>query len=108
MPIHLGPGPVFVHESIAATRRWQLYATRVLFVVGLLGSLALAWHWMTPYETAASGVLPMRKLAALGQGFYLATATVQIALVLIIAPAATAGAICLDRARGTLTHMMVT
>ncbi|MFI5458121.1 MAG: hypothetical protein ACHRXM_22020 [Isosphaerales bacterium] len=29
-------------------------------------------------------------------------------LVLIVAPAATAGAICLDRARGNLTHMLVT
>ena len=32
MPLRLGPGPVFVHESIAATRRWQLYALRSLFV----------------------------------------------------------------------------
>ena len=23
MPLRLGPGPVFVYESIAATRRWQ-------------------------------------------------------------------------------------
>jgi ABC-type transport system involved in multi-copper enzyme maturation permease subunit len=33
---------------------------------------------------------------------------VQLALVLLVAPAATAGAICVDRARGTLTHMLVT
>jgi ABC-type transport system involved in multi-copper enzyme maturation permease subunit len=108
MPYNLGPGPVFIHESIAATRRWQLYATRALFVLGLLVSLAFVWHWMTPYETGPSGALPIRKLAALGQSFYLAIATVQIALVLLVAPAATARAICLDRARGTLTHMMVT
>ena len=24
MSMRLGPGPVFIHESIAATRRWQL------------------------------------------------------------------------------------
>src|SRR6266481_529210 len=40
MPLHLGPGPVFVHESIAATRRWQLYLVRSLFVFGLLASLS--------------------------------------------------------------------
>ena len=35
MPLNLGPGPVFIHESIAAeTRRWQLYAASVpLFVL---------------------------------------------------------------------------
>ena len=32
----------------------------------------------------------------------------QLALVLLAAPAATAGAICLDKARGTLAHVMVT
>ena len=43
MPLHLGPGPVFVHESIAATRRWQIYALRSFFVLGLLAALALVW-----------------------------------------------------------------
>ena len=32
----------------------------------------------------------------------------QLTLVLLAAPAATAGAICLDRARGTLIHLLVT
>ena len=40
MPLHFGPGPVFVHESIAVTRRWQLYALRSGFVLSLLGGLA--------------------------------------------------------------------
>jgi ABC-type transport system involved in multi-copper enzyme maturation permease subunit len=47
-------------------------------------------------------------LASLGEEFYYAIATVQILLVLLVAPAATAGAICVDRARGTLTHILVT
>ncbi len=33
---------------------------------------------------------------------------VELALVMLAAPAATAGAICLDRARGTLAHMLMT
>jgi ABC-type transport system involved in multi-copper enzyme maturation permease subunit len=50
----------------------------------------------------------IRVLATLGEDFYYAIATVQLLLVLLVAPAATAGAICVDRARGTLTHMLVT
>jgi ABC-type transport system involved in multi-copper enzyme maturation permease subunit len=40
--------------------------------------------------------------------FFLAVSGTQLALVLLAAPAATAGAICLDRARGTLSHMLMT
>jgi ABC-type transport system involved in multi-copper enzyme maturation permease subunit len=105
MPLHLGPGPVFVHESIAATRRWQMYALRSLFVLGLLLALA-AVLYMELGGFAASGSI--RALAALGEGFYYAISGVQLVLVLLVAPAATAGAICVDRARGMLTHMMVT
>ena len=33
----LGPGPVFVYESLIAARRWQIYATRAGFVLALSG-----------------------------------------------------------------------
>ncbi len=108
MAVRLGPGPVFVHESIVATRRWQLYALRSLFVLGLLAALALAWLSVQSQYGKAGGNLPIRGLAAMGQSFYIAIASVQLALVLIIAPGATAATICQDRARGTLTHMLVT
>ena len=42
----LGTGPVFIHESIAATRRWQLYALRSFFVLGLLAAMAMAWYML--------------------------------------------------------------
>ena len=110
-----GLGPVFVYESIAATRRWQLYALRALFVFGLLGALAMVWFLIGAQSVVAvsangraSGSVTIRQLAALGEYIYYAVATVQLALVLVVAPAATAGSICLDRARGTLTHMCVT
>ena len=57
---------------------------------------------------ATPGTYSIQALADLGEIFYYAIATAQIALVLLVAPAATAGAICVDRARGTLTHMLVT
>jgi ABC-type transport system involved in multi-copper enzyme maturation permease subunit len=108
MPLRLGPGPVFIHESIAAARRWQLYLLRSLFVLGLLAGLVLPWLMMSLEEGKLVGSVNIKQLAAVGQYFYLTIATIQVVLVLIIAPAATAGAICQDRARGTLTHMLVT
>jgi ABC-type transport system involved in multi-copper enzyme maturation permease subunit len=106
-----GPGPVFVYESIVATRRWQFYALRFLFVLGLLSALAMGWYMtddLSQIAGTASGGLTMRQLASLGQSFYYAIATTQLVLVLLVAPAATAGSICLDRARGTLTHICAT
>jgi ABC-type transport system involved in multi-copper enzyme maturation permease subunit len=108
MPLRWGPGPVFVHESIAATRRWQLYALRSLFVLGLLAALGMGWLLMIMEEGQFANSVRLKDLAQLGEYFYYAIATVQLLLVLIVAPAATAGAICLDRARGSLVHMLVT
>jgi ABC-type transport system involved in multi-copper enzyme maturation permease subunit len=108
MRLRWGPGPVFVHESIAATRRWQLYALRSLFVLSLLGALALVWLSVCFEVGKPVGSISIKKLAHAGEYFFYAISTTQLMLVLLVAPAATAGAICLDRARGSLTHMLVT
>ena len=108
MPLHLGPGPVFVHESIAATRRWQLYALRSFFVLGLLAALALVWLPVCFGKGHPVGSISIKQLAEGGEYFFYAISTTQLIVVLLVAPAATAGAICLDRARGSLTHMLVT
>lgn len=99
-----GLGPVFAYEWITASRRWQGYALRSLFVLMLLASLGLVWVG----RTEARNVTTIKALADVGEQFFLAVIGTQITLVLLAAPAATAGAICLDRARGTLTHLMVT
>ena len=49
-----------------------------------------------------------RFLAELGEQVYYGIAGVQLSLVLLAAPAATAGSVCVDRARGWLAHMFVT
>ena len=49
-----------------------------------------------------------QEYAALGEAYFYAIIGVELTLVMLAAPAATAGAICVDRARGTLTHMLVT
>ena len=108
MPRRFGPGPVFIHESIAATRRWQLYALRSLFVFGLCLRWQSCFSWWSTWLGGPCRASSIRVLAMLGETFYYAIATVQLVLVLLVAPAATAGAICVDRVRGMLTHMLVT
>ncbi len=97
-------GPVFAYEWLTSTRRWQGYALRSLFVACLLVALFLVWRKWSNNQTPAT----FQQLAALGQEFYIAVIGTQLTLVMLAAPAATAGAICLDRARGTLTHLLMT
>ncbi len=53
----LGPGPVFVYEWITSARRWQPYALRSLFVLGLLVAVAVM---AMSRGTAATGSGPTR------------------------------------------------
>lgn len=100
----LGLGPVFAYEWITSTRRWQGYALRSSFVLALLVALTVVWRGRMRGLDETS----LRDLARLGESFYLGVTGTQLTLVLLAAPAATAGAICLDRARGTLAHLLVT
>jgi ABC-type transport system involved in multi-copper enzyme maturation permease subunit len=107
MSIHLGPGPVFVYEWLTSARRWQLYALRVLFLGAILIGLAFMWHQSTWYRPN-SETISLAELASYGQMIYSTIATIELSLILLAAPAATAGAVCLDKARGTLDHMLAT
>jgi ABC-type transport system involved in multi-copper enzyme maturation permease subunit len=97
-----GPGPVFVYECLAGSRRWQHYALRSAGVAVLL--LAMGMIALSVEDTARS----VQAYAELGAGYFYVLIGVELALVMLAAPAATAGAICLDRARGTLEHMLMT
>ncbi len=98
-----GLGPVFYYECLGASRRWQTYALRALGAAFLLAAIALiANSWR------AQQLQSWRDYAALGESYFYAIIGVELALVMLAAPAATAGAICVDRARGTLTHVMAT
>ncbi|MGE3821389.1 MAG: ABC transporter permease subunit [Isosphaeraceae bacterium] len=99
----LGFGPVFTFEWLTSSRRWHGYAQRAAFVGLLLASL-----FVVAYSRTTPTFPSRRDLAELGAQFYFAVIGTQLTLVLLAAPAATAGAICLDRARGTLTHLLVT
>jgi ABC-type transport system involved in multi-copper enzyme maturation permease subunit len=114
MAMRLGPGPVFVYEWLTSARRWQLYALRVLFVGAILIGLAFVWnqlmssHGDTRAYPAGRETFTLAELASFGQAIYLTIATIELSLILLAAPAATAGAVCLDKARGTLDHMLAT
>jgi ABC-type transport system involved in multi-copper enzyme maturation permease subunit len=102
--MRLGLGPVFAFESLTQSRRWQLYALRSVFAGLLLASLGVVW-----WGNVAGRSLPtIRAQAEVGQQFCVAIVGTQLVLVLLAAPAATAGAICLDKSRGTLAHVLVT
>jgi ABC-type transport system involved in multi-copper enzyme maturation permease subunit len=104
MPRRWGLGPVFVLEWQLAARRWQLYAGRVAFLGFLLAALFAVWQT----EAVQSPDPNQRLQANVGQVFFEALVSIQLVLVLLAAPAATAGAVCRDKARGTLTHLLVT
>jgi ABC-type transport system involved in multi-copper enzyme maturation permease subunit len=98
-----GLGPVFAYEWLRASRRWQLYALRALFVAALGAGLAFVW-WVKVAGQPAT----IRGMAAAGEAFFYALVGTQLALVLLAAPAYTAGSICLDKARGTLYFLLAT
>src|SRR5262245_46795997 len=100
-----GLGPVFYCEWLITARRWQMYALRSGFVALLLVVLLVTWNAVV----SRWGNDPGPQVAAqVGSYFFHAIVGTQLAAVLLAAPAATAGAVCLDRARGTLTHLLVT
>ena len=99
-----GLGPVFAQEWLAGSRSPRAYATRAGFVLALLAVLVAVW-WSERDDLRFATI---RSFADAGASFYLGLVGTQLTLVLLAAPAATAGAICLDKSRGTLTHLLVT
>jgi ABC-type transport system involved in multi-copper enzyme maturation permease subunit len=79
-----------------------MYFGRVLFLLALLAGLSLIW------APAGRTYRNFDEVSAIGTRFFLAVITIQLVVVLLASPAATAGAICVDKSRGTLLHVMVT
>ena len=68
----------------------------------LLAGLTLTWG---PSDRTIHN---LAEAAMIGQRFLQTLIVVQLAVVLLAAPAATAGAVCVDKSRGTLLHAFVT
>ncbi len=99
-----GLGPVFFYEFLANSRRWQTFAIRSVGVALLLAAIATIALRLTSIDPRYA----WREYAALGVSYFYAVIGVELTLVMLVAPAATAGAICVDRGRGTLAHMLAT
>jgi len=84
-----------------------LYALRAGFVCAILAGMVFIFR-IDHREIGASQTASFQQLASFGQSLYLTIVSIELTLVLLVAPAATAGAICLDKARGTLDHMLAT
>lgn len=95
-------GPVFTFEALTGMRRRRVYAGRALFVLLLLGMLTLIWGPEEQYFPGPQGP------AVIGKQFFISFVMLQMAVVLLAAPAATASSICVDKSRGTLLHAFVT
>jgi ABC-type transport system involved in multi-copper enzyme maturation permease subunit len=104
--LRFGLGPVFAFEWLMTTRRWQLYAARSLFVAAILAGLFLVWTTERDENPAARASL--RAQARIGEQLFYTVIGIQLVLVMLAAPAYTAGAVCLDKARGALIHLLVT
>jgi ABC-type transport system involved in multi-copper enzyme maturation permease subunit len=97
-----GLGPVFALECLALPRRWQVYVGRVVFVGLLFAGLYLLW------ETVGTQALTINQMQAFNTRFFSSVVVIQFLVVMLAAPAVTAGSICVDKARGTLHHVFVT
>ena len=104
MQMRWGLGPVYVYESLLTARRRQIYAGRSFFVLSLLAGMSFVWITYVPWDHPAT----VRDMADVGEGFFYALTGIQLSLILLAAPAAAAGSMGMDRARGTILHMFVT
>jgi len=105
MQLRSGLGPVFANEWLSTSRRWQMYAARSLFVSGLLIALYFVYHSQV---AGRPRVNDLAAYARVGQAFCQMIMGAQLGLVLLIVPAFTAGAICTQKAQGSLLHLFVT
>ncbi len=100
----VGPGPVFVYEWLTATRRWQLYALQAGFVAVFLAGMYFTWIDLLSNDAP----FLIEAMASFGESLDETIIATELTLVLLAAPAATAGAVCVDKARGTLDHILAT
>ncbi len=106
MSLCLGTGPLFKVELVAAARRWQTFALRGALVTVLLAFLSLS-YW-SDWRIRNGTSLSIQQYAGLAESFASTVLITQLSIMLLAAPAATAGAVCLDKARGNLTLLLVT
>ena len=81
-----GLGPAFFYECLANSRRWQTYAIRSAGVALLLAAIAT----IAMPNTTIDPRYALQKYAALGESYFYGLIGVELTLVMLAAPAATA------------------
>jgi ABC-type transport system involved in multi-copper enzyme maturation permease subunit len=97
-----GIAPVFAIEARAVARRWQAYAVRSLFIAGLLAALAFGFLAEQQQQSSPRGA------SRAGFWFFSAISIMQLGLVMLVAPAATAGSFSHGTAREALALALAT
>ncbi len=96
-------GPLFWSEVRRISRHWWFYALRSILVGGLLlglgGVMAIAVRRLDLRQVSEA--------ARVGEWLFVLTVLVQLSMVLLAAPAATAGAFCTEMAHGHVCLMLV-
>ncbi len=105
--MQVGLGPVFAYEWLTVSRKKSVYFLRFVFGLTLLAVLALM-SWSMETNRYGPRPSPIEEQAQAGRAFSTSIIATGLSLILLAAPAATAGAICLDKQRGTLAHLMAT
>jgi ABC-type transport system involved in multi-copper enzyme maturation permease subunit len=96
--------PVFELEGRQLSRRWQVYAGRCLVATAILLLFqAFASHAWLPINMKAGD-----DISLVVRTFLLDLFCLAFALVVVMSPAVAAGAVCRDKRRGVLEHMLVT
>jgi ABC-type transport system involved in multi-copper enzyme maturation permease subunit len=97
-------GPVFELEWKRMARRWQMYAARGLVGLAVLVGVYLVWRWQVGPVSTITGA----QAAHIGEICIYALIVVQLAVVLIVSPVATAAAISDEKLRGRLVLLFST
>jgi ABC-type transport system involved in multi-copper enzyme maturation permease subunit len=98
-------GPIFSVELVTTARRARYLVTRLVCAAFLGFILVVSYqsHFDRP-ET----IVPLARMAEFAQDFFIYFAYAQIAVVLLLTPALTAGTISLERERRTIEYLFAT
>ena len=102
------PGPVFVYEWLTASRRWQVYALRTLFLTSLLGALTVVWSSDQAAGKIASSASTIRSMATFGGMVFRGRDRHGVDASCLPRRRRPPGRSVSTRHRGTLTHLLVT
>ncbi len=97
-------GPVFELEWKRVARRWQMYAARGLLGLAILASIWLVWRW----QVGSVGTITGAQAGLVAESCIYVLITIQLAIVLIVAPVATAAAISDEKQSGRLVLLFAT